>query len=110
MQIDALGDDVLGRRQPVHHGRLVAGGVAPGHQGDPAGGGARLDHHHVDLAGLVAPSGHRYLEDSLGDLLVVGNGTHSPFTRARRAAPMGPRKGMGLTDRAAEAPFRARTS
>ena len=40
----------------------------------------------------------------------VGNATHSPLTRARRAAPIGPCRGMGLTVRAAEAPIRASTS
>ena len=40
----------------------------------------------------------------------VGKATHSPLMRARRAAPMGPWRGMGLTVRAAEAPIRARTS
>ena len=40
----------------------------------------------------------------------VGKATHSPFIRARRAAPMGPWRGMGLTVSAADAPIRARTS
>ena len=37
-------------------------------------------------------------------------GIQAPSTKAMRAAPMGPRKGMGLTMSAAEAAFRAITS
>ena len=70
LEVDALRDHRLGLRQTLHHRSLVAGCVSLGHQADAAGACSGLDHHHVDLTGGVAPSRHRYLEHSLGDLLV----------------------------------------
>ncbi len=74
LEVDELGDVLLGLLQAAGHGGLVAGGRALGDEAQRVLGGAGLDHDEVDAAVLVAASDHHQIEHGIAEMLVRGHG------------------------------------
>ena len=87
LQVDALPDDFLGLFEAFDHRRLVAGRVSFGRQTHSPGSGPGFHHHHVDLAGVVPPTGHGDLEHRFRDLFVGGERCPLPLDESQPSRP-----------------------